>query len=214
MIIQNGFRCQKRHFLEHYSVLWKSVHDSSRPRGQQQHSCAMLWHSVHCDSPLPPWVMKGLINESIRVSVCCSLCVSGMQSGPDVPSLRAHRGKGCHCWQNWWMGGIAAPWQRRMWQPPSPKREAVLNYQGEIMWCWPPPFPSYIPYWLCPRWGKNQSKDEYQTESYQMTSSLMFFLSSMVYKSNHKVKRCGPRYSVFITFCQVNDGNNKRFFKL
>lgn len=49
--------------------------------------------------------MKGLINESIRVSVCCSLCVSAMQWGPDVPSLRAHRGKGWHCWQAWWMGG-------------------------------------------------------------------------------------------------------------
>lgn len=90
-----------RHHPEDYSVLWMPVH---RPRGQQ-HSYALLWHSVHCDSPLAPWVMKGLINESIRVSVCCSLCVSGMQSGPDVPSLRAHRGKGCHCWQAWWMGG-------------------------------------------------------------------------------------------------------------
>lgn len=73
--------------------------------GLEGNSIALLWHSVHCDSPLAPWVMKGLINESIRVSVCCSLCVSGMQSGPDVPSLRAHRGKGCHCWQAWWMGG-------------------------------------------------------------------------------------------------------------
>lgn len=89
---------------EDYCVLWKPVYDNSGPKGQQ-HSCALLWHSVHCDSPLAPWVMKGLINESIRVSVCCSLCVSGMQSGPDVPSLRAHRGKGCHCWQAWWMGG-------------------------------------------------------------------------------------------------------------
>lgn len=51
--------------------------------------------------------MKGLINESIRVSVCCALCVCAMQSGPDVPSLRAHRGKGCHCWQAWWMGGTS-----------------------------------------------------------------------------------------------------------
>lgn len=68
-------------------------------------SIALLWYSVHCDLPLAPWVMKGLINESIRVSVCCSLCVSAMQSSPDVPSLRARRGKGCHCWQAWWMGG-------------------------------------------------------------------------------------------------------------
>lgn len=73
--------------------------------GLEGNSIALLWHSVHCDLPLAPWVMKGLINESIRVSVCCSLCVSGMQSGPDVPSLRARRGKGCHCWQAWWMAG-------------------------------------------------------------------------------------------------------------
>lgn len=93
------------HCGENYSALWKPVHDSRRPRGQQ-HSLAKLRYSVHCDSPLALWVMKGLINESIRVSVFCSLCVSGMQSGPDVPSLRAHRGKGCHCWQAWWMGGM------------------------------------------------------------------------------------------------------------
>lgn len=73
--------------------------------GLEGNSIALLWHSVHCDLPLAPWVMKGLINESIRVSVCCSLCVSGMQSDPDVPSLRAHTGKGCHRWQAWWMGG-------------------------------------------------------------------------------------------------------------
>lgn len=40
--------------------------------GLEGNSIALPWHSVHCDLPLAPWVMKGLINESIRVSVCCS----------------------------------------------------------------------------------------------------------------------------------------------
>lgn len=154
-------------------------------------------------------------NKWIHQSVCVllSVCIWDAVRPRRAQSPGTQR-KGMPLLAELMNGWHAAPWQRRMWQLPSPKREAVLNYQGEIMWCWPPPFPSYIPYWLCPRWGKNQSKEEYQTEAYQMTSSLMFFLSSMVYKSNHKVKRCGPRYSVFITFCQVNDGNNKRFFKL
>lgn len=103
-------------------------------------------------------------NKWIHQSVCVllSVCIWDAVRPRRAQSPGTQR-KGMPLLAELMNGWHAAPWQRRMWQPPSPKREAVLNYQGEIMWCWPPPFPSYIPYWLCPRWGKNQSKEEYQT---------------------------------------------------
>lgn len=98
--------------------------------------------------------MKGLINESIRVSVCCSPCVSGMQSGPDVPSLRAHRGKGCHCWQAWWMGGTPRHDKDECDSPRPAKGGRCSTTEGRSCDADHLPLPSYIPYWLSPRWWK------------------------------------------------------------
>lgn len=53
--------------------------------GLQGNCIASPWHSVHCDLPLAPWVIKGLINESIRVCVLLSACICDV-----VRPRRAH----------------------------------------------------------------------------------------------------------------------------
>lgn len=191
------------HCPEDYCVLWKPVYDNSRPKGQQ-HSCALLWHSVHCDSPLAPWVMKGLINESIRVSVCCSLCVSGMQSGPDVPSLRAHGGKGCHRWQAWWMGGTPRHDKDECDSPRPAKGGRCSTTEGRSRDADHLPFLVTSPTGWAQGGGRARGKKE--EEEYQMIllsdsllPSLMFVLKQHIQRyKRHEINRRAPNYAVYL----------------
>lgn len=154
-----------RHCPEDYSVLWKPVHDSSRPRGQQ-HGIAVAFSALRFTiGPLGNERPNKWIHQS--VCVLLSVCIWDAVRPRRAQSPGTQR-KGMPLLAGLMNGWQAAPWQRRMWQPPSRKRGAVLNYRGEITWCWPPPLPSYIPYCLSRRWWKNQRGGKEEKEEYQI----------------------------------------------
>lgn len=161
----NDLQCLMRHCSEDYCALWKPVQESRGPGGQQ-HICGMPWHSVHCNSPLAPWVIKRP-NKWIHQNVCVLLSVCIWNA---VSLRRAHSPgtwrKGMPLLAGLMNGWHAVPWQRRMWQPPSPKRggggAAEINYHGEIMWLWPPP-PSQLHSLLAVAVGVGDGKNKQNT---------------------------------------------------
>lgn len=109
-------------------------------------------------------------NKWIHQSVCVllSVCICDAVRPGRAQSPGTQR-KGMALLAGLMNGWHAAPWQRRMWQPPSRKRGAVLNYQWEIMWYWPPPLPSYIPHWLSPRRWKNQREKTWRKQNIRLS---------------------------------------------
>lgn len=179
-----------RHRPEDYSVLWKPAYDISRPRGQQ-HSIAVAFSALRFTiGPLGNERPNKWIHQS--VCVLLSVCIWDAVRPRRAQSPGTQR-KGMPLLAGLMNGWHAAPWQRRMWQPPSRKRGAVLNYRGEITWCWPPPFPSCIPYWLSLKWWKNQRVKGGERRI-----------------SDHPIEWLPPFFSPHIG----GEGTNKHFFKL
>lgn len=120
-----------RHRPKDYSALWKPVHDISGPRGQQ-HSIAVAFSALRFTiGPLGNERPNKWIHQS--VCVLLSVCIWDAVRPRRAQSPGTQR-KGMPLLAGLMNGWHAAPWQRRMWQPPSRKRGAVLNHQGEITW--------------------------------------------------------------------------------
>lgn len=127
----NGFQCLMRHRPKDYSALWKPVYDTSGPRGQQ-HSIAVAFSALRFTiGPLGNERPNKWIHQS--VCVLLSVCIWDAVRPRRAQSPGTQR-KGMPLLAGLMNGWHAAPWQRRMWQPPSRKRGAVLNHQGEITW--------------------------------------------------------------------------------
>lgn len=149
-------------------------------------------------------------NKWIHQSVCVllSVCIWDVVRPRRAQSPGTQR-KGMPSLAGLMNGWHAAPWQRRMWQPPSCKRGAVLNYRGEIMWCWPPPLPSYIPSWLSPRWWKNQRGKGGEKEYYIILLSdclcasphqtvYVLFEGTRLYHG-HEIRGLRANYTVYLS---------------
>lgn len=125
------------------SLSWAPIRDIWGLRGQQQ-NCGLLWLVLHWDSASS--VMKGRINDSIRVSVCIW----------DAVRLRCARIEvGCQCWQAWRMGGT----------PHHDKDECHSPHHAKVGRCSATEGPSRdtdrLRYWLSSRlWQKPRKKME------------------------------------------------------